>query len=171
MSFALIKELHEQSEDRLFIAENVFGLGEILSEDQEQLTENVKKFLSWARNLIDRPQITDDQIKRDPTVDAKEAKPYDVKNKADAIAKLAKTIAGLIYFKNQKVDGHDKQLIASKVQGDKKIDAYVEKFGVDKAMDIVKKITADIETKNRTYIKAMLKQIEDFYKINVVGNA
>jgi hypothetical protein len=166
MSFNLLKQLDELRDDELFIAESVFGIGDMLAEDKEILSENVKKFVAWARNLLDRPVVNVSQIERDPTVDATEAKPFDVKDEKDAFAKLARTIAGLIYFMNKNVDGHAKQMIANKVQGDKQIDKYVKSFGVDKAMDVINKVGADLKTKNRSYIKNLLTKIESYYQMN-----
>ncbi len=168
MSFDFIKQLEEHKEDQMFIAESIFGMGHLLSEDKEVLSENIKQFIVWARNLLARPIVNKNQIERDPTVDAGEALPFDVKDEKDAFAKLAKTIAGLTYFMNNKVKDDSKDMIAAKVQGDKEIDAYVKKFGVNKAMEIVKKVGEDLKTKDRSGIKAMIDKIEKFYGYNAI---
>lgn len=167
MSFNLFKELEAHKEDEAFISESFFGaeFSDMLSEDKQVLQENVKQFVAWARNLIDRPVVNANQIERDPTVDAKEAKPFDLKDEKDAFAKLAKTVAGLVYFMKAKVQDHDASTIARKIQGDKTIDSYVKHYGVEKGMKVINLVTADLKTKNRSYIKSLLKQIEEFYKL------
>lgn len=163
MEFSLIKELDLEINKEEYFFEALQAEG-ILDANNEMLEEGTFKFFAWANNLIDRLTISDDQIKRDPTVDAGEAEPFDVKDTADAIAKLAKMLAGLKFY-SQKADDEIKKLF---LRGDKDVEANIKSHGVKKDVDM---ITTDMKTKSRTYVKKLLSDMEKFYRVKDYGVA
>ena len=168
MTFKMLQELTS------IHSEKHFQLSETLSwleDDNGQiLTENVKQFIAWARTLLDRPVVTAAQIERDPTVNAKEAPDFSVKDEQDAFAKLAKTIAGLFYFMGRKeLDDENKKSIAVGVHSpDKQMDSYVKNIGIRDAKQIYSNVLKDLKTKQVDNIKARLDKIENFYKLKQV---
>lgn len=64
-------------------------------------SKSLKTFFIWARTVISRPVISDDQARRDPNVSAKEAPDYTVKDSEDLILRLARVLGGLIYYRKK----------------------------------------------------------------------
>jgi hypothetical protein len=161
MEFQLIKELDLAINQHTFILEDLQAEG-IIDDKGEILEEGTFKFFAWAKNLLDRTTISDDQIERDPTVDAAEADPVDVKDAADAKAKLAKILAGLKFYA-KKGDAELKKLFLS---NDSAVEANIKHHAAKKDIDM---ILMDFKTRSRNYIKKLLKDMEEFYRVKGYG--
>lgn len=168
MTFKMLQELTSITEQNSF--DLVESVGWLQSDEDEVLTENVKQFVAWARNLIDRPIVNKAQIEHDPTVDAKEAPDVGVKDEQDAFAKLAKTIAGLFYFMGRDgLDDENKKSIAVGVHSpDKHMDSYVKSIGIRDAKKIYDNVLKDLKAKQVDNIKSRLDRIEAFYKLKQI---
>ncbi len=163
MAFELLKQLNDATETSQTIIEE-FELHEMFDANGRILEEGTFRFFAWAKNIIDRPVLSDDQAERDPKVDAHEVAPEDVKDKEDMVTRFARMLSGLKFYAD-KADDEVKKLF---VKNDKDVENNIKHHAVQKEVDLIK---ADLKTKARSYVRGLVAKLEKVYQVKGYGVA
>ena len=166
-----ISQSHQQS---------VGYISEFLSEDGEILLENLASFKTWASGFIDALKDQDENVfdrfikakLAHDRISADEAEDVNVKDGKDVIAKFAKTLAGLYYFKEvpgdlgkHPDDEHvdlSPSAIDANVNTGNPTDTVLKQYG-SRMVKKFQEIKTAVENRNTGFLEKLLNDVCSYY--------
>lgn len=121
----------------------------------EARSTSLFSFFGWAKNLLNRTVLSDDQALRDPTIEAGEWEDYKVKDKNDMIYRLIRMMVGLKHYK----DSNDEFAKVEVQNLDKETESNVKSMAKSNLVD---KLKSEFD-KSPKLLLAMLTDLEMYY--------
>jgi hypothetical protein len=178
MTFKMLQELTQISQ---LHQQSVGYISEFLSEDGEILLENLASFKTWAEGFIGALKDQDKKafdrfitakLAHDK-ISADEAEDLNVKDGKDVIAKFAKTLAGLYYFKeapgdlgkhpdDEHVDLSPSAIYARVNTGINNTDTALKRYG-SQTVKKFQEIKTAVQNRNTGFLQKLLDDVVSYH--------